>query len=372
MSMTISVRIGPVRANGYSGQRAHDLRKGKPLPYVDESRKDLNTGGFVPTLREMHDLNEDAKYAAKAFAAALWEAAKASGDPSVIKAAKDVRSACRLKYDEEGVVAYRMILTFGREALELFELMNSAEVDALAWWAMKQVAETLGTDVVGRSGHRDESALHYHAYLRAVTDKGKKLNPKKGDCRQIQTAAAKPFGHLGVKRGKSKNLWIEEGADTSKYINMSVAELHASLPLELAAAREEVNAAKMKLEGTQQALADTQITLKMVQLESARADHYRMLAEQEVQRLQKRISELEGESGRLESIGASWNGRIKAKEATCRELDAKIEAKNRELDTLLGIVHSTREQQSIDEHVQHELKLDASQRQKVQKGPEVE
>lgn len=86
MSMTTSVRIGPVRALGYGGQRAHDLREGKVPDYVDQERKHLNTGGFIPTIEEMHGYNEDAKFAAQEAAEVGWMAAKASGDQRGYKA----------------------------------------------------------------------------------------------------------------------------------------------------------------------------------------------------------------------------------------------------------------------------------------------
>ena len=372
MSMTTSVRIGPVRAQGYSGQRAHDLRHGKPLLYVDSSRSHLNTGGFVASLEEWHELNEDGKVAAREAALSLWEVAQASGDENCIKEARAAKNACRQRYDRNGVVAYRMIITFGREALAVVEGLDRAEIDALAWKSLQAVAETLGTSVHGIGSHRDESALHYHAYLLGVTNAGRKLNPDKKACRRIQDAAAKPFAYLGIKRGKSKDMWIEEGADPSTYINQSVAELHAKLPLELAAARQQLGDAQEELERMRQEVVEAQASLKQAQLESACVDLSRMLADEEVQKLQIQVLALEGEACRLKALGSKWDQHIKAKEVKCRQLDAEIEAKNRELDNLLGVVGSTREHQVISDRMQHEQEIDAEQRQiNAQKGPQV-
>ncbi|HCU69166.1 MAG TPA: hypothetical protein DGF30_08070 [Desulfomicrobium sp.] len=357
MSMTTSVRIGPVRALGYGGQRAHDLREGKVPPYVAQGRSKTNVGGFIPTIEEMHEYNEDAKIAAQKTASAAWMAAKASGDPEAIAAAKAARSACRLKYDRSGVVAYRFVFTFGHEAQKAVADLDPTEVDAMAWEAMHRVADTLGTVTVGMGCHRDESALHYHGFLRAVMTSGKKLNPGKGQCRQIQTVAAEAFKRLGIRRGKSKEMWIEEDADPSKYIHASVAELHARLPLELAAARQAVEAARAELD--------------RIQTEATMVDLGKMMAEDEAENLQECVSELRDEIARLRGLGGQWDHYIHRQEAYSDKLDAEIDAKNWELDKLLGIVHGIREQQSIDEHVQHERELDAKQGQKAQEGPEV-
>lgn len=355
MSMTTSVRIGPVRALGYGGQRAHDLREGKVPDYVDQERKHLNTGGFIPTIEEMHGYNEDAKFAAQEAAEVGWMAAKASGDQEAIKLAKAARNACRLKYDRNGVVAYRFILTFGREAQEVLKELDPAEVDRMAWAAMGRVASSLDTMFTGMSSHRDESAQHFHGFLRGVTNGGRKLNPDRVQCRQMQTVAAEPFKHLGIRRGKSKNMWIEEDADPSKYIHASVAELHALLPIELAAAR--------------QAVEEVRVKLDRVQAETAIVDLKKKMAEDEFEKLQERVSSLQKEVSMLEAIEAAWNRRIEEKESECRQLDADIEEKNKILDNLLEIVDSASEQRSIDDHMQHDLKSGARLGQKASAVP---
>lgn len=270
MSMTISCRIGPVRAQGFSGQRAHDLRLGKKLDYVDSSRTHLNTSSGVPTLEEFHLMNEDQKYAAQQAAQAAYEQAMSSNDPSQIKAAKAQKQACRQKYDRDGVVAYRAILTFGRDAQVVVEGEDQAKIEKMAQDAFAEIAESLGTTAVGLTAHRDESALHFHGFFLGVKMDGKKLNPNKSDCRRIQDAAAKPFNSLGIKRGKSKELWIEEGAEPSRYINRSVAELHSDLPLELAQAQAQVQAALAEVAARQEACAEAQRMLEQTQQELAR------------------------------------------------------------------------------------------------------
>lgn len=338
MSMTTSVRIGPVRSQGYSGQRSHDLRHGKALDYVDATRSHLNTGDQVPTLDELHQLNEDAKYAAQEAAQALWDAAQASGDPEAIKAAKVARNACRQRYDRQGVVAYRAILTYGREAGHVVEALDPAEQDRLARAALQQVADTLGTRVLGISAHRDESKLHYHAYFAGVTLAGKKLNPGKGQCRQVQTVAAEPYKHLGIKRGKSKDMWIEEGADPAVYTHASVAELHARLPLELAAAR--------------QAVAEAKVELDRIRAEAAVADFGKMLVADEAEKLQETVSALRTRVDELETLGGQWDAYIDSQEAYSRKLAEDIKAKEAEFGRLTGLVDETREANELENQME--------------------
>lgn len=325
MSMTTSVRIGPVRSQGYSGQRSHDMRSGKALNYVDATRSHLNTGDDVPSIEELHQLNEDAKFAAQEAAQALWEAAQASGDPEAIKAAKAARNACRQRYDRQGVVAYRVILTYGREAGHVVEALDPAEQDRLARESLQQVADTLGTRVLGIRAHRDESKLHYHGTLAGVTFAGRKLNPGKGQCRQVQTVAAEPYKHLGIKRGKSKDMWLEEGADPAVYTHASVAELHARLPLELAAAREAVAVA-------QEAAREAQDAAKTAQ---------------------DRASGLRKQIATLEDLGKQWSAYIDQQEAYSKDLDKRIDAKEAEFGRLTGLVDETREANELENQIEN-------------------
>ena len=333
MSMTTSVRIGPVRSQGYSGQRSHDLRHGTAL-YVNATRSHLNTGDDVPRIEELHQLNEDAKYAAQEAAQALWEAAHASGDPEAIKAAKAAKQACRQRYDRQGVVAYRAILTYGREAGHVVEALDPAEQDRLARESLQQVADTLGTRVLGIRAHRDESKLHYHAYFAGVTLAGKKLNPGKGQCRQVQTVAAEPYKHLGIKRGKPKNMWIEEGADPAVYTHASVAELHARLPLELAAARQAVVEAKAELD--------------RIRTEAAVADFGKMLAEDDAEKLQETVSALRARVDELEALGGQWDAYIDSQEAYSDKLAEDIKAKEAEFAKLTGLVDDSLETTKLE------------------------
>jgi hypothetical protein len=356
MSMTVSIRIGAVRSGAYKGQRAHDLRQGKVPEYVDQTRSDQNRGDNVPTLARVHEMNEDQKHAARTAAQARYEAAQASGDEAEQKAAKAAKMACRQRYDENGVVAYRGIVTFGKDAQQVIKTLPPEELERRVRESVTGAADAVKTSAFGFRLHLDESAPHAHFYWLATSEEGRKINPDKTDCRRIQTLAAEPFKDLGLTRGKSKELWIEEGADPSKYVNESVAELHERLPADLAAAR--------------QAVEDARAELDRIQTEVVMADRRKMMAEDEVKKLQEYVSDLRDEIARLQGFGRQWDQYIERQAAYSDRLDAEIDEKNRALDTLLGIVHCTREHQSIDEHVQHEREFDARQGQKGQEGPE--
>jgi len=242
MSMTISVRIEPTRASDYCQQRSHDLREKTTTPgYVDDDRTILNSPGDIPSLEKIHEANENMKFVARQETEAKFEKAKASGDDDKIKEAKKEKNKCRKSYDRNGVVAYRGILTFGTNArLGVIDKLSSQEQDSLALEAINRVANVLDSTFFGITAHRDEASIHFHFYILATNKFGKKLNPTKPDLRKIQDEAAKPFNKFGISRGKSKEAWIKEGADSSKTIHKSVSELHADLPFELEAAKKEL------------------------------------------------------------------------------------------------------------------------------------
>lgn len=325
MSMTVSIRIGAVRSASYGGQRSHDLRLGKALKYVDPERTKLNLGDKAPGIAEVHKMNRAVKDAARTAAEALYEAAVASGDENRITEARAAKNACRQRYDESGVVAYRGIVTWGVEAQKVLKDLSREEITAMVRDSVTAVAGVLNTDEFGVRVHFDESAPHGHFSLLATDKAGKKLHPKKADCRQIQTEAAKPFEHLGIRRGKSKNMWIEEGADPSVYINQSVAELHANLPLELAAARQAVEAAQIAARQAQDAAKTAQ----------------------------DRASGLREEVGRLEDLSKHWDAYIDRQEAYSKDLDKRIDAKEAEFGKLTGLVDETRDANRLENQIEN-------------------
>jgi len=269
MSMTVSIRIGSVRAGGYKGQRTHDLRQGKVPDYVDQDRSGLNRGDDTPTLAKVHEMNVGQKHAAKIATRARYEAAQASGDDSEIKDAKAAKNACRQAYSETGVVAYRGILTFGTEAQKVIKTLSPEDLERFVRESVIGAADVVDTSVFGIRLHLDESAPHAHFYWLATNEQGRKINPDKYDCRKIQDLAAEPFKDLGLTRGKNKDLWIEEGAEPSKYINESVKELHERLPADLAKARQALEEAQEAAIAAQRERDDMRAQLDAVTQERA-------------------------------------------------------------------------------------------------------
>lgn len=316
MSMTVSIRIGAVRSGAYKGQRAHDLRQGKVPDYVDQTRSDQNRGDNVPTLARVHEMNEDQKHAARTAAQARYEAAQASGDESELKAARAAKQACRQRYDENGVVAYRGIVTFGKEAQEVIKTLTPEELEQRVRESVTGAADVVDTSAFGFRLHMDESAPHAHFYWLATNEHGKKINPDKTDCRRIQDLAAEPFRDLGLTRGKSKELWIEEGADVSKYVNESVAELHERLPADLAKARAE--------------LAQAQEAARTAQDLARQAQEAAQAAQRERDDVRGQLDAVTQEKAAVEAERAAIEAELQAKAAEVARLEA-IQTQAREL-----------------------------------------
>ncbi|MDY0228444.1 MAG: hypothetical protein RBR38_16650 [Desulfomicrobium apsheronum] len=313
MSMTVSIRIGAVRAGSYKGQRTHDLRKGKVPSYVDQERSKLNRGDDVPTLAKVHDMNRDQKHAARTAAQARYEAAQASGDKDELEAAKAAKNACRQQYHETGVVAYRGIVTFGKEAQEVIKTLTPEELERRVRESVTGSADVVHTSAFGLRLHLDETAPHAHFCWLATNEQGKKLNPNKYDCRRIQDLAAEPFKDLGLTRGKSKDLWIEEGADPSKYVHESVAELHERLPADLAKAREELAAAQDLVREAQEAARDAQRERDDVRAQLADVTQEKASVEAERSEIEAELQAKTAEVARLEAIQAQALALAKSK-----------------------------------------------------------
>ena len=254
MSATVSIRIGPVRSGDYGGQRTLDMRTfGKPLDYVDYEKTHLNTGDNIPTIEAAHRMNEDQKEAARIAADELVCAALLIDDEAEKEAARAAVMACRQDYKRDGVVAYRGVLTYGREAQDLLDGISPDEQDKLARESIAKAAAVLENVSFGVTAHRDESALHYHYYMLATNERGVKIKPKKTDCSAMQTAAAIPYQYLGINRGKKNCDWIIEGNE-EKTVHISVQEFHKKLSLEIAEKERKIIDLREQIEEQEQTL----------------------------------------------------------------------------------------------------------------------
>ena len=239
MSLTVVTRIDRRDAGECSGQRAHDLRIGTkehPVPsYVDQSRTHLNSTFLVaPECAEMHLRNETLKLKARERAALNYANALKSNDPQAIKKAWGEKQACRQKYSRSDVVAYSLLIGFGYEAQKIIDQLEFAEQDRLFEQAAMDVALAMDVELVSLVVHRDETATHCQALTTAVTFKGSKVRMQPSDCARLQDIGARPFRHLGIKRGTPKAERQAKGDEWNKINHRTVKRLHEDLPREIA------------------------------------------------------------------------------------------------------------------------------------------
>ncbi|GAB6061267.1 relaxase/mobilization nuclease domain-containing protein [Desulfonatronum parangueonense] len=339
MSATISIRIGPVRSSDYSGQRTHDMRTGQKLNYVDYEKSHLNTGGDVPTVKTVHEMNEDQKHIARAEAQARLDAAIAGGLTTKEELApyRAGVMACRQAYQRNGVVAYRGILTYGRDAQDILSEIPLEEADQMAKKAIRNAADVLETTAFGITAHRDESALHYHYYFLATNKHGKKLHPKKADCQRMQTDAAKAYKHLGIKRGKKIGDWIKEGKG-EKTIHRSVQELHRDLPLEILEK-------EMQLKKIQEQIEEQKVSLEAQRITIEQQEHKRTALQAEMKAQRNALEILSRQAIDQAAVVADLEMRkVALDQATVQKfmekenLDAQIKAQRSTMDRITAQV----------------------------------
>lgn len=245
MSLTVITRIDRRDAGEFSGQRAHDHRIGSqehPIPgYVDQSRTHLNSTILVaPECSGMHLKNEALKHKARERAALNYAKALKSKDPQSIKLAWSAKQACRQKYSRGDVVAYSLLIGFGYEAQKIFDQLEYTEQDRLFVQAVMDVAHAMDVEVVSLVVHRDETATHCQAQTTAVTFKGSKVRMQPSDCARLQDIGARPFAHLGIKRGIQKMERQSHGDEWNKINHRTVKRLHEDLPREIAQKEQEL------------------------------------------------------------------------------------------------------------------------------------
>ena len=209
----ISVRIKSRDAKGTANQRAHDLRIGRQPKYVDGDRSYLN------------------RHLMRALTAA------------------EIRKICDQRREESGRVRERKvaknaavstvgIITFGVDAQKVVSLLGIDRQDELFAEVAEAVANRLGTTVTGLSVHLDESAIHAHFQMPAVSKYGtpvSKIAVKKV-LNEIQSIAAEIASQYDsrIERGTPRLKREKAGATRSQTINRQVRQLHEDLPAEIA------------------------------------------------------------------------------------------------------------------------------------------
>jgi len=229
MSNSISVRVAPITAEQYAGQRDHDMRLGSPPGYVDPARSHRNSV-IVPA----PDI--------ATVEARLTEVKKAS--------------PCRQKVLPKNI-GYTGVLTFSRDAQARITGLSSDEIDRRITESVRAIAAAHHVDVISLAVHRDESAVHAHYVLSSVkTDTGRTLRLKKRDTSAMQDIAAQAWADLGISRGRRIADRIKAGEDPSKTIHRSVARLHADLPAELEALERRIDDERVALDALTAQIAE--------------------------------------------------------------------------------------------------------------------
>lgn len=210
-----SFRIESDTETGYIGQRRHDLRMGHQPKYVDPDRFDLNRVLIEPPA------------------------------PSVVrKIAVDHRSRrdTQRAMKSSAAISTAGIITFGSEAASMFEAIPQDQQDRAFKLLARSVAMRLRTPLLSLVVHGDEATIHAHVTYSAYTRDGAPVSKstRPSDMSAIQDLTARIMQRFcpGIERGTRYGDRLAAGADWADVIHKSVAELHRTLPADLAAKRQ--------------------------------------------------------------------------------------------------------------------------------------
>lgn len=300
----ISVRIKSRDAKGTANQRAHDLRIGRQPKYVDSERSHLN------------------RHLVRALTAA------------------EIRKICDQRRKDSGIVREREvsknaavatvgIITFGVDAQKVVSLLGIARQDQLFVEVAEAVAKRLGTSVTGLSVHLDESAIHAHFQMPAVSVYGTPVSKiaVKRVLNEVQTIAAEIAGQYDrrIERGTPRLQREAAGANRSETINRQVRQLHEDLPAEFAelqakADREQARYEKNKRLADKAAAKADEDDARAEKARNNQAKYERRAAD-----AQEKLDGMQKEIARLQSIQdeiAAAETRLAPLKAAMNALDA--------------------------------------------------
>lgn len=201
MSMTISIRIKPLKSATIRGQLGHDFRQGVQPRYVDAPRSVLNTASAQPTHSDLID---------------------------------HARAKCARPPRSDWSPCWSGIVTFGTDGQHIIDALPAVEQDRLYKQISQRISDYLKVDLHYISVHRDESAPHCHFMICGINNEtGKSIRPKPQDLKRLQDIAGECCAHLNITRGVEKSVRIARGEDYSKTIHRSVKQLHQDLPREI-------------------------------------------------------------------------------------------------------------------------------------------
>ena len=308
-----SVRVEHRTAQGWAGQRRHDLRIGPQPRYVATERSELNRVLIEPpTPSELRQL---------------------------CQARRETRGMQR-RMRSDTRVATTGIVTFGTDAQPLFNALSVEDQDRAFRATAQRIAELAGSTLEGLVIHDDETAIHAHFVLAGYDLDGQPVTKKlrRAQLKAAQDAVAEVMGaHCpGIERGNAKRDRLAAGAAWADVIHKSVQEMHNLLPAELAAAHERTAAEIAELEAEVEAeMAELRRSLAPVRKmsgardlvasdpEAARAAAAEVSAKERarVEALEERGDLTEKESKRL----AVYSGRLATYEAWEVDLARLIE-----------------------------------------------
>ena len=258
-----STRLQLKGARALAGQRKHDLRIGRQPDYVDEGRKNLNRIIMEPD------------------------------PPGMMRAICEGRRSLRetrRKMKKDASVAACGIITFGTQAAELFEALTPETQDAAFLDLAEAVADRLNTTLHGLVVHRDETTIHAHYQIAAYNRDGVPLSqatrPAVMSGLQDLTAEVMARHCPGIERGTRYADRIAAGADFKDTLHRTVRQLHADLPVELAAKEAEVAAAAARVEEMRARVEKLEAKAQLTDKEAKRLETYQA-------RLSARIAEQE-------------------------------------------------------------------------------
>jgi hypothetical protein len=206
------------------------------------------------------------------------------------------------------------------------EALDHADQDARIQATAERLAAELNTELTGLVVHRDESAVHAHFQLSAVTADGyplaQRLNPD-GTAR-LQDLAAEPWSDLGIGRGTPRHERIARGEPASQWVHRSVAQLHQDLPAEIEQAQE----------AARQARAEAEAEQDKVKQHQARAVAARRKAEKAEAEGSAKAEKLRERAERYEHRASEAIERASDAERRADEADERIEKRRAELEQL--------------------------------------
>lgn len=282
-----SMRLKAKSLSQAYGQRRHDLRIGPQPKYVDPNRQHLNR--ILTSPRPLPEIRRD-----------------------VIALRKQAGAKRAMKSNAAVVTAG--IITFGYEAQKLFLDLSLDQQDAAFRELAQAIADRLGTSLEALTVHCDESAIHAHLELRALTHAGVPLSKSTRPTvmGELQDLVFEVMSRHcpGIERGNRKYDRLAAGADYAETVNKSVRQLHQDLPLEIEALEQKRDALQSGLPELEARVEEMQGRVTKLEAEAAE----RELTAAKVKRLRvyrdrlsDRVRVLKAREAELEALQAKHN-----------------------------------------------------------------